>query len=85
MTKPEAHHDLPRKFRRDFEKAGLDIDDPKYGRWVEQHPHRRWSRALNDEWQKFFDRYQSRPPTQAEILDELSELRGLDKFRSTAQ
>ncbi len=85
MTRPEAHHDLPRKFRDRFQNAGLDIDDPKYGRWVEQHPHRQWSKGLNDEWQKFFNRHQNRRPTQAEILDKLSELQELDRFRGIAQ
>jgi hypothetical protein len=38
MVKPEAHHDLPEVFRERFEALGLDIDDPKYGRWVEGNP-----------------------------------------------
>ena len=81
MTKPEAHHDLPQKFRRNFERAGVDIDDPKYGRWVERHPHRKWTRELNDEWEKFFNL--NRRPTQEQILDKLNKLKVQENFPSS--
>ncbi len=83
MTRPEAHHDLPRKFRRDLEKAGLDIDDPRYGRWVEQHPHRQWSKALNKEWTDFFQEFGD--PSQEQILRRMTKLRSSPEFPSIRQ
>ena len=81
MKNPEAHHDLPRKFRRNFENAGVDIDDPKYGRWVERHPHRTWSSKLNDEWGEFFRLHTE--PTQEQILRKLDDLKVRERYPST--
>ena len=55
MKSPQAHHDLPVKFRDRF--RGLDINDPVHGRWVEGGPvgdHQRWSKEFNQEWDRFF-------------------------------
>ena len=74
MKKPQAHHDLPQKFRREFEPRGLDIDDPKYGRWVDGGPtgdHQKWSKRFNKEWEDFL---QEEPSVQ-QILDQMEDMR----------
>ena len=74
MKRPQAHHDLPQGLRDKFEKRGLDIDDPRYGRWVEGGPygdHQKWSRKLNDEWEEFLDS----GPTNEQILEKLEQIR----------
>src|SRR5205814_2873690 len=44
----EAHHVLPQKYRELFDDtAGINIDDPRYGSWVEQGSHSRWSSRYN--------------------------------------
>ena len=74
MKKPQAHHDLPQKFRDQFETRGIDIDDPKYGRWVEGGPigdHQKWSRRFNEEWEAFL----RGNPTNEEIFDQMEDMR----------
>ena len=60
----EAHHVLPQKFEREFNKAGLNIHDPRFGSWVGMHAHRRWSYEYNLKWGRFLDI----SPTREEIL-----------------
>ncbi|KAA3610782.1 MAG: hypothetical protein DWQ01_07675 [Planctomycetota bacterium] len=82
MVKPQAHHDLPQKFRDRFERAGLDIDDPAHGRWVEGGPagnHQKWTRAFNDEWEAFFNKHPR--PSSEQILKERDRLRADPRFQ----
>jgi hypothetical protein len=82
MKQPQAHHDLPQKFEGRFKTAGLDIHDPKYGRWVEGSPtgnHQKWSYDFNKEWETFF-RNNKRPSTE-KILNKMNELRANPKFQ----
>jgi hypothetical protein len=82
MKKPQAHHDLPEKFRDKFEAKGLDIDDPKNGRWVEGGPeggHQKWSHEYNKEWEKFFDDHPN--ASKEEILEEVNKLRNDPRFQ----
>ncbi|MCP4528019.1 MAG: hypothetical protein GY833_19195 [Aestuariibacter sp.] len=58
MQKPQAHHNLPWKFRNWFAgpRRGLNVNNPSFGRWVEGTPpgqHQNWSRAYNDVWEAF--------------------------------
>ena len=74
MRKPQAHHDFPKALRGDFEELGFDIDDAKYGRWVEGGPygdHQKLAKRFNDEWEDFFlsDR------TEAEVLEHFKKMR----------
>ncbi|MCY3820164.1 MAG: hypothetical protein OXH52_12500, partial [Gammaproteobacteria bacterium] len=74
MKKPQAHHDLPQKFRDQFEARGIDIDDPKYGRWVEGGPvgdHQKWSTRFNQEWEVFLQRN----PSAEEIMEQMRDMR----------
>ncbi|BCX04243.1 MAG: hypothetical protein KatS3mg053_2337 [Candidatus Roseilinea sp.] len=60
----DAHHVLPRKFERDFAKAGLNIHDPKFGSWVNSSLHRSWSGEHNEKWRRFL----STKPGREDIL-----------------
>src|SRR5208282_2440246 len=55
LKNPEAHHDLPQapRFQEQWDRAGLDVNDPANGRWVEGGPqgnHQKWSYQFNKEW-----------------------------------
>jgi RHS repeat-associated protein len=63
----EAHHVLPQKYRSDFVKAGINIDDPKYLVWVEKKLHRAISREYNIEWDKFM--YNNKKLTINQVLE----------------
>ena len=48
----EAHHNLPQKFEKFFNKKGIDnVHDSKYGAWVEKGSHRSDAYAFNKEWE----------------------------------
>jgi hypothetical protein len=82
MRNPQAHHDLPNKFRDRFERRGLDIDDSKYGRWVEGSPagrHQNWSPEFNREWEDFFRRNPN--ASKADILKFMRRLRADPRFQ----
>ena len=51
----EAHHTLPQKHRPDFEKLGINIDEPGHVVWREAKNHRQNSWKFTKEWDKFFD------------------------------
>jgi hypothetical protein len=70
----QAHHDLPRKYKKNFEKVGLNIDDAQYGRWVGPD-HQKWSHAFNLEWKAFFGNNSN--PSKAQILSKMEKLRKL--------
>lgn len=84
MIKPQAHHDLPQadRFQPHWNRAGLDIDDPAFGRWVEGGPvgdHQKWSKTFNDEWDAFFDQFPA--ATRDQILDQMNKLRIDPRFQ----
>ncbi|MGQ0676432.1 MAG: DUF2380 domain-containing protein, partial [Rhodospirillales bacterium] len=59
-AKPERHHVYPQQFRREFEKRGVDIDDPKHIREMPRDQHRGketgvHSRGYNRRWEDFFE------------------------------
>ncbi len=78
VVKPQWHHDLPqaREFQHHWERVGLNIEDPAYGRWVEGGPvgnHQKWSYEFNKEWREFF---KANPKaTREEILRKMYEMR----------
>lgn len=49
-----AHHILPQKYRNEFLKRGINIDDPKYGTWLETQNHLSKAKMYNSEWARFF-------------------------------
>jgi len=84
MKKPQAHHDLARKFRKDFEGVGFDINDPRYGRWVEGGPvggHQKWSYEFNQEWKNFFGEFSDKLPSKKQILENMNRLRKNPRFQ----
>ena len=68
----EAHHIFPQKFRSDFKKAGINIDSPIFGSWVDKNQHRGWSSAYNKEWKAFFASVKN--PSMDQIVDKVIEL-----------
>jgi hypothetical protein len=52
----EAHHTLPQKYRKDFEKLGINIDEPGNVVWRESNEHRKKSNALMKEWNSFMNK-----------------------------
>ena len=61
----EAHHTLPQKYRKQFEKLGINIDKPGNVVWREANGHRKKSNALTREWNDFMEN--KRPTTKKQI------------------
>ena len=61
-------HIFPQKHRRNFQNAGLDIDDPKYGAWLETKLHLQKAWAYNKAWEDFFKNHPN--ATMEEILEQ---------------
>ena len=72
----EAHHTLPVKFENKFNEIGININDPKYGEWVEQSKHRKDAYQYNQYWKAFFKEYESKnlTPTQDDVMNYLHKL-----------
>ncbi len=51
----DAHHICPQKFRNQFAKIGIDIDDARFGLWIEKHVHRQGAYSYNKLWEGFFE------------------------------
>jgi RHS repeat-associated protein len=65
----EAHHVFPQagEFARNFERAGINVHDPRLGAWWTKPNHQQKAREYNDRWRQFFAT--SRNPTRDQILD----------------
>lgn len=63
----EAHHTLPQKYRTDFEKLGINIDEPGNVVWRETKKHRENNSKLTQSWTIFMDVPQKR--SKQEVLD----------------
>jgi RHS repeat-associated protein len=77
----EAHHALPQEFSDRFARSNIDINDPRFGSWVDATAHRGWSYGYNREWEQFFSNFGERVPSQQECLDfarHLAEKYGFD-------
>lgn len=61
----EAHHTLPQKYRMQFEKLGINIDEPGNVVWREANGHRKMSNALTNKWNEFMRKYKN--PTKKQI------------------
>ena len=51
----EAHHVLPVKFEKDFNRARININRPEYGAIVGKTSHRSFSYQYNKDWETFFN------------------------------
>jgi len=69
----EAHHVLPQQFERYFKKLGIDINDPRWGTWVDANSHRNWSYEYNQKWAQFF-KDNSYNPTVTQVEEFAQEL-----------
>ena len=84
-----AHHDLPiaKRFHENFLLAGLDPNDPAFGRVVDKATHDLWHNgkdiahggAFNKVWDDFFQATENATATQ--ILDKLTEIRSGKIYR----
>ncbi|MEJ5347016.1 MAG: hypothetical protein WHS83_19085 [Chloroflexus sp.] len=85
MANPQAHHNLPWKFREWFAGPGrgLNVNDPQFGRWVSGTPpgsHQRWTAVYEQEWAQFI---RANPhATRQQVLAFLDELLKSGRFPS---
>jgi hypothetical protein len=54
----DAHHVLPQKFEKNFNRAGVDIHNPEYGAWWQSSKaagdHQTFAAEYNNRWSEFF-------------------------------
>ncbi len=73
----DSVHGLPWKNRKDFNAAGLDVNDTRFGIWVKgggNGGHQSWSRRHGDLWDEYFRNHES--PDAADIIDYFNKLNG---------
>jgi hypothetical protein len=84
----QAHHDLPVQFEKEFASKGIDINNDKYGRWIDVDTHQIWhwkgSEKFNNVWRDFlFDSGgKSLRRTKEEIEEFLKTTIRMEKFPS---
>jgi YD repeat-containing protein len=74
----QAHHELVWTFRDRFAQVGLNVNDPRFGRWV-GNTHQQWSHEYEALWIEFFDAHPV-GYTQAQVLEYLEFLRSNPRF-----
>jgi hypothetical protein len=62
-----AHHVFPQRYAPDFFKAGININDPKFGAWWKASEHLKNANSYNAVWKDFFMKYPN--ATQPQIFD----------------
>jgi hypothetical protein len=67
-----AHHVFPQKFASQFSKAGININDPRYGVWWNSSSHLQNAAGYNAAWSN----YLSTNPSQTQILNYGRQLMG---------
>ncbi|MEM8940116.1 MAG: hypothetical protein AAGC64_12290 [Bacteroidota bacterium] len=50
----QSHHVFPQKSSGQFQKLGINVNDPKFGTWWETTSHLRNARGYNTAWEAFF-------------------------------
>lgn len=80
IQNPQAHHEMPQKFRDTFKKAGIDIDAPEHIRWVEASKHLSWSKKFNQVWDDFLR--QNPNATKEQILEQMRRMQNDPRFPS---
>ncbi|MFN8471516.1 MAG: RHS repeat-associated core domain-containing protein [Anaerolineae bacterium] len=83
MSNPQAHHNLPFKYREWFagKGRGINVNDARWGRWVDGTPpgsHQVWTSAYEREW----DAYIARNPeaTREQVVGFLDQLLNSGRF-----
>ena len=64
----EAHHTLPQKYRKDFKKLGINIDEPGNVVWRKSEGHKAKSAEHTKAWDKFFRNPQNKNCTKEQVL-----------------
>lgn len=49
----DAHHLLPKKFSDPLSRKGINVNDPRYGRWVNHSNHNKTWKKYNDDFEIF--------------------------------
>jgi hypothetical protein len=53
----QAHHVFPQKYGKDFSRAGININDPRFGVWWNSTDHLKNAAGYNAKWGEFFLKY----------------------------
>lgn len=61
----QAHHVFPQQFAGEFERRGINVNDPQYGAWWEGGAHGRAAYRYNRDWRTFL----GDNPNRNQILD----------------
>ena len=73
----QAHHGLPWAFKDYFDAAGININNPFFGRWVKgggNGGHQSWSYRYNKIWENYINNHAL--PNAADIIDYFLKLNG---------
>ena len=70
----QAHHGLPWANKGYFDRAGININDPQYGRWV-NNAHQSWSYRYGKVWSDYISRHPI--PDANDIIDFFNRINGL--------
>lgn len=49
----DAHHLLPKAFAKQLGNKGINVNDPKYGRWVNRQAHNKTAHRYNQDFRKY--------------------------------
>ena len=49
----QAHHIFPHAFKEQFKKAGIDVNNPAFGAWLDAKKHNKHAYWYNKEWQDY--------------------------------
>ena len=65
----EAHHTLPQKYRKNFEKLGINIDEPGNVVWRKAEGHRAKNAEHGKAWDEFFDNPANKNCTKEQVME----------------
>jgi hypothetical protein len=62
----DAHHVFPYKIRAEFQRRGINVNDPRFGTWWDRSIHRSKSYEFQQQWDEFF--YQTPNATAEDVF-----------------
>ena len=77
----DAHHIFPNAFTSEFERLGIDNQNPYYGSWVDSRNHRSFSYEYNLWWREFFRTPGVKASDAFALVEFLAGLFGFDIFK----